>query len=129
MSDVDVIRAIYDAMAERAFDRLFLLLHPDIVVTQDPALPWGGRHVGHDGFASFGLTLTSTIDSVVTTDAIFQAGDEVLQMGHTRGTVVATGAPFDCAEVHRWTLTDGLASTAHFAIDTPTMLEALAAPA
>ncbi len=128
MSDVEVISAIYDAMADKAFDRLFPLLHPDIVVTQDRSLPWGGRYEGHDGFATFGLTLTSTIDSIVTTEAIFQAGDEVLQMGHTRGTVVATGAPFDCAEVHRWTLANGLAKTAHFAIDTPAMLRALTAP-
>ena len=41
------------------------------------------------------------------------------------GTVVATGAPFDVAEVHRWTIRDGKAVAAHFAIDTPAMLEAL----
>jgi ketosteroid isomerase-like protein len=48
-------------------------------------------------------------------------------MGHTRGTVVATGAPFDIAEVHRWTLRDGRPVRAHFSIDTPGMLAVLAA--
>ena len=47
MTDVEVVLAIYEAMAARDVDRLFPLLHTDVVVTQDPALPWGGRHVGH----------------------------------------------------------------------------------
>lgn len=127
MSDLDVVHAIYAAMGAKDFERLFPLLHPDIVVTQDPRLPWGGRHVGHDGFATFGITLSSTIDSAVAIDAIFEADDDVIQMGHTRGTVKATGTAFDIAEVHRWTITDGLATKAHFAIDTPGMLTALSA--
>ncbi|MDQ1520759.1 MAG: hypothetical protein QOI55_1832, partial [Actinomycetota bacterium] len=27
------------------------------------ALPWGGRHVGYDGFATFALALTGAIDT------------------------------------------------------------------
>ena len=42
-------------------------------------------------------------------------------------TVVATGVPFDIAEVHRWTVHNGRAVAAHFSIDTPAMLRALAA--
>jgi len=127
MSDLEVVQAIYAAMGAKDFDALFPLLHPDIVVTQDPRLPWGGRHVGHDGFATFGITLSSTIDSAVAVDAIFEADGEVIEMGHTRGTVKANGASFDIAEVHRWRITDGLATQAHFAIDTPAMLAALGA--
>jgi ketosteroid isomerase-like protein len=77
--------------------------------------------------ASFALALTGTIDSAVTHEAVFAADDEVIQMGRTKGTVVATGVPFDIPEVHRWTIRDGKAVAAHFAIDTPAMLEVLAA--
>jgi ketosteroid isomerase-like protein len=125
MSDIEVVQAIYAAMGAKDFEKLFPLLHPDIVVTQDPHLPWGGRHVGHDGYATFGLTLTGTITSAVTTDAMFQADGDVIQVGRTRGTVNANGASFDIPEVHRWTITDGQATAAHFAIDTPGMLAAL----
>ena len=125
MAPMDVVRAIYEAMGARDLDRLFQLLHPDIVITQDAVLPWGGRHVGHDGFTNFGLALTSTIDSVVTTEAIFMADGEVVQFGRTRGTVRANGASFDVAEVHRWTVRDDRAVSAHFAIDTEAMLRAL----
>lgn len=120
-----MVRAIYEAMAARELDRLFQLLHPDIVVTQDAALPWGGRHVGHEGFSTFGLALTSTIDSAVTTEAMFVADGEVVQFGRTLGTVRANGAPFDVPEVHRWTVRDDQAVTANFAIDTDAMLRAI----
>jgi hypothetical protein len=115
-------------MAARNIARLFELLDTQVVVTQDERLPWGGRHVGHDGFAHFGLTLSGTIESAVTTDAIFAADGDVFQAGRTRGTVRATGAAFDIPEVHRWTIRDGRAIAAHFAIDTAAMLAALAAP-
>jgi uncharacterized protein len=127
MDDVEVVQAIYAAMGARDYARLFELLDPACQVTQDPALPWGGVHVGHDGFATFGTTLSSTIDSAVTTEAIFSADGEVIQCGRTRGTVRATGAPFDIPEVHRWQVRDGRAVAAHFAIDTAAMLAALAA--
>ncbi len=127
--DVAVVRAIYAAMAASDLAALFDLLDPDVVVTQDERLPWGGRHVGHDGFARFGLTLRAAIASTVTTDAIFSADGDVVQMGRTRGTVVATGVAFDIAEVHRWTISAGRAVAAHFSIDTPAMLHALRTPA
>jgi uncharacterized protein len=127
-NDVVVVEQIYAAMAAIDVPRLFELLDPTIVVTQDERLPWGGRFEGHDGFASFGLALRGAIQSAVTTDAIFSADGDVIQVGRTRGTVVATGATFDVAEVHRWTIRDGRAVAAHFSIDTPSMLAALAAP-
>jgi ketosteroid isomerase-like protein len=124
-ADIEVVQQIYAAMASRDIARLFDLIDPSCVVDQDPALPWGGHFEGRDGFATFALTLTGTIDSAVTTDAMFAAGDEVIQSGRTKGTVIANGAPFDIPEVHRWTIRDGKAVAAHFAIDTAAMLEAL----
>jgi uncharacterized protein len=125
MSDPDVVRRAYEAMAERDLDRLVQLIHPDCVITQDPALPWGGRHVGHHGFAEFAAALTGTIDSAVTTDALFAADDEVIQVGRTRGTVRSNGVSFDIPEVHRWQTRDDQVIAAHFAIDTEAMLRAL----
>jgi ketosteroid isomerase-like protein len=125
VSNIEIVRAFYAAMAERDFARVLGLLDPACVVTQDSALPWGGRHVGHEGFADFGLALSGTIDSAVAIDAVFEADGDVIQFGHTRGTVRANGATFDIPEVHRWTIRDGKALAAHFAIDTAAMLEAL----
>ena len=125
MTPIEVVRAVYEAMAARDIDRLFQLIHPECVLTQDAALPWGGRHVGHEGFANFGLMLTSTINSTVTTDEMFMADGDVIQVGHTRGTVNSNEASFDIPEVHRWTIRDGQAVAAHFSIDTEAMLRAI----
>jgi len=125
VSDVDVVRQIYEHMDARDFAALFALLDPAVVVTQDDRLPWGGRFEGHDGFAALGLALRGAIESKVTIDAIFEADGDVFEVGRTRGSVVATGVTFDIAEVHRWTLRDGVAVAAHFAIDTEGMLAAL----
>lgn len=125
MTDLEVVHAIYAAMAAKDFAALFVLLDPQIVVTQDERLPWGGRHVGHDGFATFGLALTGAITSAVTIEAMFEADGDVVQCGRTKGTVNANGTAFDIAEVHRWTIRDGRAVRAHMSIDTPAMLEAL----
>ncbi len=122
----EIVRELYEAMAARDVERVLALIDPACVITQDPALPWGGRHVGHDGFAEFALALTGAIDSAVTTEALFAADGEIIQCGRTRGTVRATGATFDIPEVHRWTIRDDKAVAAHFAIDTAAMLEALA---
>jgi uncharacterized protein len=126
MSDVEVVREIYDAMAARDLERLVELVDESIVITQDDRLPWGGRHEGHDGFSTFALALLGTIDSAVTVEAIFAADDEVIQCGRTKGTVLANGVAFDIPEVHRWKIRDGKAVRAHMAIDTPAMLAALA---
>src|SRR5262245_28234542 len=109
MTDVEVVRAIYSAMAARDFEQLFELIDADVVITQDERLPWGGRHVGHAGVAEFAGALTGSINSAVKHGALFAADDEVIQYGRTQGTVVATGVPFDIAEVHRWKIRDGKA--------------------
>ena len=127
MSDIEIVEAIYAAMAARDFDKLFAMIDPECVITQDERLPWGGRHEGHDGVATFAMALTGTINSAVTMLAMFAADDEVIQYGRTAGTVVATGVEFDIPEVHRWKIRDGKAVAAHFAIDTPAMLAALEA--
>src|SRR6476469_2549250 len=125
MTPIEVVRAVYEAMAARDIAALLSLVHPECVITQDAALPWGGRHVGHEGFANFGLALTSTIDSAVTTEDMFMPDGDVFQVGHTRGTVIAHGAPFDNPEVHRWTIRDGQAIAAVSSIDTEAILRAI----
>jgi len=70
MSEIEVVQAIYAAMADRDFARVFELLDPACVITQDSSLPWGGRYVGHDGFATFGLALTGAIDTPAMLEAL-----------------------------------------------------------
>lgn len=125
----EIVRDVYAAMAARDIERLLELVDPTCVITQDPRLPWGGRHVGHEGLAAFAAALTGSIDSAVTIEGLFAADDEIIEFGRTRGTVLANGLSFDIPEVHRWTIRDGRAVAAHFAIDTSAMLAVLGAAA
>jgi ketosteroid isomerase-like protein len=126
MSDLDLVSQVYEAFAERDLDRLLALSAADCVITQDPSLPWGGRHVGHEGVTAFATRLVTTIDSALTTDALFESDGQVIQIGRIRGSVNANGATFDVPEVHTWTVGDGKVLRAHFANDTAALLLALA---
>ena len=128
MGNQQIVEGIYAAMAERDPAAVMAHLADDVTIYQDPRLPWGGNHVGHDGFIAFALALTGTITSSVRVDELYESDDRhVVQYGHTIGTVNATGAPFDVAEMHLWTVEDGKVVATHFAIDTDSMLAALQA--
>ena len=43
MTEMEVVEALYAAMAASDLDHLFALVDPAVVITQDPRLPWGGR--------------------------------------------------------------------------------------
>ena len=124
-NDIATVQAVYAAMGAGDITKLFEFIAPDCVIVQDERLPWGGRHVGHEGFATFGLRLREHIESTVTTSAMFAADGDVIQVGRTAGRAITTGTPFDIDEVHRWTIRDGRAVAAHFSIDTAAMLDAL----
>jgi ketosteroid isomerase-like protein len=124
--NIEIIRQIYEAFAHQDLEGLLALVDPDCVVTQDASLPWGGHHVGHDDIIAFALALIGSTDSAVTVESLFEADGQVIQCGRSKGTVRANGNAFDIPEVHIWTLKDGRVVAAHFAIDTPAMLAALA---
>jgi ketosteroid isomerase-like protein len=125
MSNIEIIQQVYDAFAAEDPARVLELCDAQCVITQDSALPWGGRHQGFDGLATFAAALGGTIHSVVTTDELFVAGDRVIQYGRSRGTVLGNGATFDVPEVHVWTVRDGKVVAAEFYIDSVAMLHAL----
>ena len=125
---LEVIERLYRAFAERDLETVLALTSPDIVIEQDPALPWGGTHHGHDGLGRFVLALLGSIDSQVTVQAMFAAGDQVVQYGRTAGIVRANGQRFDIPECHVWTVRDGVATSASYFIDSAAMLEVLGPP-
>jgi uncharacterized protein len=126
VENIGIIEHIYEAFSHQDLERLLTLVDPACVVTQDRSLPWGGRYVGHDGVTTFALAMISTIDSAVIVESLFEADGQVIQCGRSRGTVRSNGNAFDVPEVHVWTLRNAKVVEAHFAIDTPAMLAALA---
>lgn len=88
-------------------------------------LPLGWTLRGHQGVVEFFCRLTATVDSRVTTAALYGAGDTVAQFGRTAGRVTANGAVFDVPQCHIWRIVDGKAVSAEMLIDSGAMLEAL----
>jgi ketosteroid isomerase-like protein len=121
----ELLERTYRAMGEGDVETVLALIDPSIAIEQAEELPWGGRYQGIEGFAEFFGKLSGTITSKVTVEQIFEAGDHVVEIGRTRGTVNATGVEFDVAEVHIWELRDGKAVSFRAYIDTPAMLAAL----
>ena len=125
-ANLKLVQRLYDAFATGDMETMLGSASPDIVLEQDSALPWGGRYVGADGIAEFFLNLIGTSDTGVTTEAMFEAGDRVIQCGRSRGTVHSNGATYDIPECHVWTIEGDKVTRVEFFIDTPTMLEVLA---
>jgi ketosteroid isomerase-like protein len=126
VSPLEVVQAAYTALAAKDLDGLLALCDATVVLTQDPALPWGGRFEGTDGVTEFAVKLVGAIDSAVTPIAMFQAGNQVVQYGRTAGTARASAKAFDVPECHVWTVIDGRVTNMAFFIDTAAMLDALA---
>lgn len=125
-SPIDIVQTIYEGFERNDLDAVLALCAPDVVVIQDPALPWGGTFHGPAGVIDFVTKLTATIDSTVEAEQLFQAGDRVVEYGRTRGTARTNGATFDTSECHLWTIRNGFVQQAEFLIDTPAMLAVLA---
>lgn len=124
MDPVETVQRLYESFAEGDLAAVLEACSPDVVISQDDALPWGGRHVGHEGVAAFAAELAEN-DSHVITEEIYAAGDRVVQYGRTQGTVRATGATYDIPECHIFTVHDGTITRAEFYIDSAAMLEVL----
>ncbi len=125
--NVGVVRRIYESFKNRDLSGLFGSFAPDIVLYQSDEVPWGGTHKGHDGAReSFGKLMKS-INSTLVVERFIDAGDHVVAVGRTQGSVNATAARYDVPIAHVWKLKDGKVVEVRFYIDNPVMLAALQA--
>ena len=121
-----IVQELYDCFAAGDLDGMLRHADPEVVLTQDERLPWGGRYVGRDGVAEFGLKLASTVVTAVTPERLFEAGDKVIQIGRSRGTIRANGASYDIPECHVWTFRGDKVVAVEMYIESEPILELLA---
>ena len=124
---IETVRAVYDAISRGDGPAIVARLAPEIVIEQTPDLPWGGRYEGLAGYAKFASILRSHIDSKVTVDRIFAAGEDVVVTGRTIGATKRNAVAFEVAIAHVLTVREGKVVRARYFIDTPAMLAALSA--
>lgn len=128
-SNVEVVRGMYAAMARRDVAAVFSRFAADIELVQSEEVPWGGTYHGHDGAQEFFAKLTTAVTSVVTVERFIDAGDAVVAIGWTRGTVNATGSRFDVPIAHVWNFGEQQVVRVRFYIDNLVMQAALSASA
>lgn len=126
MNNVQIVQDLYEAFRVRDIARVFTLLSPEVEIVQSEELPWGGDYRGLDQVRQFFGKLGSHLNSTLVIERFISSADHVTAIGWTQGTVNATGAIYNSQIAHVWKLRDGLILHAHFLIDHPTMLEALA---
>lgn len=123
--NVLLVRRLYEAIGTGDLDTIFEIFDPEVEIAQTPELPWGGEFSGHDGLGEFFGKLSEHISSKVTLEVVYAAGEKVVQVGRTAGTVKATDSAFDIHEVHILTIRDNKVVRFEAHIDTPAMLAAL----
>ncbi|WP_433294269.1 nuclear transport factor 2 family protein [Actinoplanes sp. CA-030573] len=126
-SGTDIVRQTYAALERGDVSALLELCSPEITVYQSEIVPWGGHRCGHDGLLTFLQTVMSHLDSKIETGDLYAAGDRIIQVGRTQGTVRATGEPFDAAETHVWQVRDDKIVAFEAYVDTDELSRALIA--
>jgi ketosteroid isomerase-like protein len=121
-----LVQTVYAAFQQRDLSALSRLIAPEIEISQSPELPWGGRYQGLGGLTQFFASLVQHIDSNVELDQLIDAGEHVVAVGRTSGTVLKNKAPFDVPVVHVWGIRDGLVVSFQPYIDVPLMKKSLA---
>ncbi|MFB6721526.1 nuclear transport factor 2 family protein [Kribbella sp. NPDC056345] len=125
LSNVQLVTNLYEAYGRGDLDTIRSYLAPDVVMTQPEQLPWGDRYLGPDGFFEFLGKLNGYVDAKLDVEDVFDAGDTVVEVGHTVGTVRANGAQFRARESHLITLRDGQIVRFQVLVDVPAMLAAV----
>lgn len=126
-SSTEIVAEVYAAFHRKDLEAIVERVAPDAEIYQTERLPWGGRYRGVEGILAFLGRLAERVESEVSMDALFEAGDRVVQVGRTRGRVRSSGEPFDVREVHVWRLREGRIVGFEAHIDTPAMETALGA--
>jgi hypothetical protein len=123
--NAEIVRQVYEAFGRRDIQKAFDVFATDIEIVQSNELPWGGTYRGLEGARRFFAKLTEMIISTLAIERYIDAGERVIAIGRTRGTVNATGSRYDVPIAHVWMLKDAKVVQIQFCIDNPTMLESL----
>lgn len=111
VSNIEVARRLYDALAARDGAALLSLLHSSFVGVVSAGMPLGvgGRHEGPDAMlAEVWAPVLSAYDVAPSPDELIAAGlERVVAIGAYRGIERATGTPMNAAFAHVLHIDDG----------------------
>jgi ketosteroid isomerase-like protein len=111
LSNLDSIKAIYQAFAEGDIPSVLGSLSPDIAWTEAEGFPYAGTYHGPgsvltDVFMRLGSEWNGF---AAVPDEFIDGGDTIVALGKYSGTYKATGKSFQANFAHVWKLQDGKA--------------------
>jgi ketosteroid isomerase-like protein len=125
--NIETVKALYAAFGRRDMGEIVKRVSPSLEIVQSSELPWGGTYRGVEGLQQFFGKLMAHLDNRgLPIERYLDAGDHVVAIGRTQGTVKANGKQFDVPLAHVWQIRDGRAVRFSPCIDNPAMLACLA---
>lgn len=109
MTNLEIVKGLYDAFAQRDTEAIRKLFHPGIEWIQNDAFPNGGRHVGaqtvlNEVFPRFRTEWSAWRVSIT---EYLDAGATIVAIGEYQGTHKATGKSMTAAFAHLYDVRDG----------------------
>jgi hypothetical protein len=109
MSNVDIIKSLYQAFEQGDISSVFDVLDPNVEWIESEGIPYGGTFIGHEAvlngvFQKIGAEWDNFQAHV---DEFIDAGNTVITLGFDSGTYKATGKSIRAATASIWTLKHG----------------------
>lgn len=127
MSNLDLVRGVYDAFARGDIPAVLGSLSPDISWTEAEGFPYGGTYVGPEAvLEGVFMRLGTEWDGFsAVPDEFIDGGDAVVVLGRYGGTYKATGKVLRANFAHVWKLHGGKAIRFTQYVDTLVVQRAL----
>ncbi|MDJ0735476.1 MAG: nuclear transport factor 2 family protein [Nostocaceae cyanobacterium] len=109
MSNVDIIKGLYQAFAAGDMDSVLAILDPNVEWIESDGIPYGGVFQGQEAVVNgvFAKIGTEWDNFTARVDEFIDAGDTVVTLGVDSGTYKATGKSMQAPTASIWTLKDG----------------------
>jgi uncharacterized protein len=127
MSNLNSVRAVYDAFAKGDIPAVLGFLSPDIEWTEAEGFPYGGTYVGPKAvLEGVFMRLGGEWEGFAAVPHEFiDGGDSVVALGKYSGTYKSTGKSFQANFAHVWKVEDGKAVRFVQYVDTLLVTQAL----
>lgn len=126
-SNVDMIRGLYDAVAQGDIGAVLAGLDANVEWIEAPGFPYAGTYVGPDAVLTNVLARIGTDwdGYTITPQEFIDGGARVVVPGLYAGTYKATGKSFEAEFAHIWTVRGGKVIGFHQYVDSALVQEAL----
>ena len=126
MSDVEIVKQLYEAFTNRDVRTVLRFLDESVEWGQPDTLPWGGLYQGPQQVLDFFNRVSDHIDQLtVEVDEYLEANGSVVVLGWVLGASRHTPARFRVRLAHVWKLRDDKVVWFFNYVDTAALLAAL----